>query len=211
MRIGFDIDGVLVDFYTGYENMTRKVTGRDLFPKRGEGDNSPYPPVWDWPEHYGYSKSEMRRVWTHIKNDESFWKDLQPLPDFQLVRRLVQKKPAALDLYFITARPGATVKHQTEWWMWGQAGLPTTILISEHKGYIARALKLDVLVDDKPENISDVAHWSPETRLYLPDRDYNREFRSTRECRFTRINSLGEMFAAEGLLPQQGQREKKAA
>ena len=156
MRIGFDIDGVLADFQSVYQQLVVRLTGRDLF-HSGDAEN---PPVWDWPEHRGYLPSEMQKVWVHIVANPHFWQSLPPTPF--LLR--AYDRLAALgrnrdhDLYFVTDRRGLNVKRQTENWLDRFMDIQQpTVLITPDKGGAARLLKLDAYIDDRWDNVQDVA------------------------------------------------------
>lgn len=190
-RIGLDCDGVICDFYTGYEQAIINVTGRDLFPKRAPGV---YPPVWDWPQLYGYSDTELGPVWEVICDDPNFWADLGRLSDWYPTWDLLNDNHH--DIYFITARPSITAMDQTYRWLADQIDDDHSgrVLISPHKGICADALKLDVYVDDRLENIVDVEKMSPQTHAYLIDRPYNQ---STRILR--RVATLQDVIDQEKL------------
>lgn len=171
MRIGIDIDGVIASFYDAYERAIIAVTGRNLFPIRGKETKSIHPPVWDWPEHYGYTKDEVRAAWKFIKNDPLFWRRLPVMPDARLVPVFLNNPDN--DVYFITSRPGLRAKAQTEGWFKDTFGAIPTVMLSDRKGDVARGLDLEIFVDDKPENCLDVNQKSPDTLVYMPRRDYN--------------------------------------
>lgn len=171
-RIGFDCDGVIADFNTAFINRVIAVTGKDLFPPR------PFDiPTWDYPEHYGYTAGHMSGVWQSIKEDESFWLRLPAYPEAnETLRRLTQQVLIGSDVYFITSRPGAVAKWQTEEWLRRHGFDETpTVLISSAKGLSAKALKLDVYVDDRWENVVDVTTQVPDCRTCLVDRPWNQD------------------------------------
>jgi 5'(3')-deoxyribonucleotidase len=174
MKVGFDIDGVLASFFCAYEQLTIKVDGRNLFPPLGPEQG---PPVWDWPEHYGYSKDTMTEVWDRIRHDVHFWKSLPELHNMHLLRHAWESIRHKHDIYFITDRVGATAKIQTEEWLtdalFEKYRRTPTVLISGDKAGIARALKLDIYVDDKSESVEAVSA-VPFIQVYLQDRFYNR-------------------------------------
>jgi hypothetical protein len=193
VRIGFDLDGVLVNFVAGYQRLIVEVTGEDKF-QPGDIDE---PPVWYWPELRGYTKEQIGRVWGEIKESSRFWADLDPIEENVSTLRLVL--PDLLrrhDIYYVTNRMGVDAKWQTEMWLQFHVGaaLPT-VLLTEQKGAIASALRLDVYIDDKLANADDVADKSPSTRNYLLDRAYNRGLRATGH--FARVRTLGQMLDKE--------------
>jgi len=183
---------VLANFFTPYEDLVVEVAGEDKFPARYP---KAQPPVWNWPEHYGYSHATVSEVWKRIRRSETFWLHLSLLPMGTWLRAN-QHLLIGHEVYFVTARPGQHVKTQTECWMETRMHMPyATVLISEEKGLIAKALKLEVYVDDKPENLAGVAIESPETRCYMPVWDYNRHYNGPK-----RVESMEMVFREEGLL-----------
>jgi uncharacterized HAD superfamily protein len=216
VRIGFDIDGVLADFATDYQNLVIQVSGKNLFAPT----DAMNPPCWDWPEYRGYTKETMKEVWGCIVPSNTFWYGLLPFADsIQTMTMLLRELEHRHDVYYVTSRPGATVKRQTEAWLmrylpYAESGLTPTVIISSEKGLVARALKLDAYVDDNLDNIKGVLKESPKTRAYLLDKSYNlgaveEVIPSSREIapgvpaysfevrRGIRIKSLGAMFDAE--------------
>lgn len=195
MRIGFDIDGVLANFVSAYQATFVRLTGRDDFAP-GDVDN---PPTWHWPELRGYTFEETRAVWASIQVDTTFWMRLQPTAWWAalvLVLPILEEKH---DVYYLTDRPGVAAKRQTEAWLtqWLPYSLmekTPTVLLTGKKGWAAAALKLDCYIDDKRENIVDVATQSPMTTPYLLDRRYN-QGSVPRAVR--RVDSLAAMFVAE--------------
>lgn len=189
MRIGFDVDGVLADFNTGFIKRVIHVTGVDLFPPR------PFDiPMWDYPQHYGYTEAQVNAVWENIKADATFWRRLPEYPGTEsfLFGTIESLDREGNDVYFITSRPGIAAKKQTENWI-RAAGLnwmEPTVLISSAKGLCAHALRLDIYVDDRWENCLDVVATSEGTKVYLLDQPWNQE-RS--HPAIERISSLQEM------------------
>lgn len=188
MRIGLDIDGVLADFNRAYAIQLRDVTGRDLIPP---GYNFDAVPVWDWEKALGYTNEEVSEVWKVIKTHSNFWVRLGSLPGARHLKQL--DSDSTNEIYYITSRPGYTSKIQTELWLKARGVMNPTVLISSNKGPIAAGLGLDVFIDDKPENISDVIKHSS-ARCYLLDYPYNRH------ASFVRVNSLTEALVQENLI-----------
>ncbi len=169
MRVGFDIDGVLADFCTAYEDLIIGISGEDYFPLWAASEG---PATWNWPEHHGYDPSVIKEAWRQIKASETFWQDLRPTTDFRMFSRWYRDTDH--EVYFVTARPGLQVKNQTEEWFWEHGVRGATVLISDQKGAVCNALGLDYYVDDKGENVESVELLSPSTNAFLIDRTYNR-------------------------------------
>ena len=167
VRIGFDVDGVLAAFIPSYERKFVEVTGRNTFPGTPESVTE-----WNWPSLYGYTREETSEVWKRIKADSYFWRSLRPEADFPYFRQWFANN-RHYELYFVTNRMGIRPKYQTEQWFVEHLGAQVTVLISEAKGSIAKALNLDFYIDDKAENILHVQELSPTTFAYLLDRPYN--------------------------------------
>lgn len=167
-RIGCDIDGVLADFQPLFTTRIVDVTGRDLYPK---ADYDTRYPCWDHPQFWGYTDAEMSKVWKTIVNEPMFWGWLDHYPDtFKSCGALENREKD--DLYFVTDRPGVGAKDQTEHWLYRFGINNPTVIISKHKGLVARALSLDYYIDDRWENALDVATTS--ARSFLLDRPWNR-------------------------------------
>jgi uncharacterized HAD superfamily protein len=172
VRVGFDIDGVLADFNTPFIALMIRLTGRDTFPTR------PFDiPTWLYPQVYGYSDAEVARAFAYIAKDPTFWTTLPGYPETaEILDQIGELVRCGHDVYFITNRPGATAKRQTERWLAAQTNgreLPIyTVLISDDKAACAKALKLDFYIDDKWENATAVGRTAG-TASFLLTRPWN--------------------------------------
>jgi 5'(3')-deoxyribonucleotidase len=169
--IGCDIDGVLADFNNGFAERLRLVTNRDLLP---EGYDNP--PVWNWPEHFGYTPKEINETWDNCWTDPEFWVNLDAIG--RVDKFFEQLDGLDADIYFITARTGVNVKKQTEQWLEMYGFESPTVLIAYEKGPLAKALRLTHFLDDRDQNCQDVVETSTETQVFLLDRNYNRASQS---------------------------------
>lgn len=169
MRIGFDIDGVIACFYEGYERLMVEITGVDRFGCHRWPHETPA--VWDWPQLYGYAPDVIADAWKRIKASETFWLTLPTMPDLAALQGFNLNDH---QVYFVTDRPGATAKRQTELWLmrYGVA-CPTVIISRKGKGIVCEALDLELYIDDKGENIVDVDARAPNTHGVLLERPYN--------------------------------------
>lgn len=180
MRIAYDLDGVCANFTDPWAARVHARTGI-LFPFACRE----WPTLWDWDKSalrsHGYSDEEARNIlsdiWEEVKEDPNFWAVLPAMPgSYDLLQELTDIARAGHQVYFITSRPGRWAKHQSELWL-RRAGYDATptVLISFDKGLLAEGLKLDVFVDDKPENCVEVTKARSTCKTFVLDWAYNRE------------------------------------
>lgn len=172
-RLGVDLDGVLADFTTSYNNMLRRVSGKnDAGLKPGEE-----PTCWFWATEYGFTKDEDAAAWAEIKRDPFFWYKLGRYLDArEAVAVLNQMFAAGHEVYFITNRPGIHPQMQSIMWL-VETGmqLPQVCCQSgKHpdKGPLIKGLQLTHFIDDKPENCFDAKEHSPETEVFMLRKPY---------------------------------------
>lgn len=200
MRIGFDVDGVLANFILSYQRLTVQLSGRDIFLPGDDVD----PPCWDWPQFRGYTNEEVKRVWDSIKANPTFWLNLEPMADVATLQTMITSLELHHEVYFVTSRVGTRVKRQSEVWLFDHLNyyfnvknVWPTVLITAAKGDVARALKLDVYVDDNRDNAIDVGTKSPTTQNYLLSRHYNDNLGLDAGQPYHRVKTLGEVFDCE--------------
>lgn len=200
MILGIDIDGVLADFNTRFIRRIVSVTKKDLFPPR------PFPiPCWDYPQHFGYTQAETSAVWEDIKRDPHFWQELPAYPGTdEVLDKLYLRQAGGDEIYFVTSRVGVLCKRQTETWLSNHWFDTPTVLISSQKGAIARALGINAYIDDKYENVIDVAwsqaltvggsstHVRSATRTFLLNAPWNAAFGNPEHV--TRVSSVMEFL-----------------
>jgi uncharacterized HAD superfamily protein len=205
MKIGFDIDGVLADFIPSYQALFVSLTGRNTF-MAGDVYN---PPEWNWPSLRGYTEAETKAVWDAIRRNETFWLSLKPMTNnVEALRSVLVDLEHRHEVYYVSDRSGIDAKRQTKRWLMEQLQYhrahtePTVLLTgSGEKGHIARALRLDVFIDDKTENVQDIIDESPRTRVYFPATSYNSDVpRSIRVGRYTAVGALLDTEIAAGNL-----------
>lgn len=164
-RLAIDVDGVLADFNRGYRDVLHK--GRKLIP------HSFSPTKWNYAsEEYGYTKVEENAAWEYIKDPvNSFWARLAPLAGAEkFLERLADRlgsvyRSRALEVIFVTTRPGDDAKRQTENWIKHHGfseydsfkreqiyRVPTVIIAGSGKKDIYSALRVTHVLDDKPEH-----------------------------------------------------------
>lgn len=200
MRLGYDVDGVSADFNDSFIPLVKAITGRDLF---GPGY---VPTCWDYPTAVGYTAEEVSKVWDVICANPTFWMGLRPYFDAMDILERLRIASYEHDVYFITSRPGIKAKQQTEVWLATHSGdfnWNPTVLISSAKGACAKALHLDAYIDDRLENVVDVAKQihHPMTKTFLLDRPWNQ--RETDAWFYTRVDSAAEMLDQLGIVYKQ--------
>lgn len=194
MRIGIDVDGVLARFEDGFSQLLIEVTGENLLPtpdNRGRFFGAVGPTVWDWPEQFGYTSEQVAQTWDKVKSNQVFWERLRPF-DASLKLDLLS---GAHDVYYITQRVGVRAKEQTENWLIRVHDVMVpTVLITGEKGLAAKALGLDIYVDDNGDNILSTQRESPATLAVLVTKAYNMEYEVK-----TRAAGLRSALALRGI------------
>lgn len=172
--LGIDIDGILCDFNDAYVDKLHKVTGVALPCCYDQ---------WDFDLVAGYTPTQVHTTWSDISLDPTFWSTLPPHNDAEESMFYLRKRyNFGDDIYFITSRPGVSAKRQTvEWldrfnaYLGNGVPHPTVLMVrGKDKGKVCAALKVTHFIDDKWTNCAGVVGESPETRVYLLDRPWNR-------------------------------------
>lgn len=170
MRIGIDLDDVLVNFIKTYTQYAHEMFGTpaDILPVD-----------WEW-SNYGLTKEQNSAIWERIKGTHDFWYDLSVADgvDAVLLLQLADKA----DLVFITARvpsAGNTVQFQSAAWLFDYLALEyPTVIVDSNKGPIAAALKLNYFIDDRPKNCLEIQDAVPGCTVYLKDSSHNLSYNS---------------------------------
>ncbi len=197
MKLGLDLDGVICDFNSAFAKLANEVLGRDLVPVEAN------PPRWDWLSAY-CTQEEIARVWAeghrrHFLRDLPWDESFCPVDTNSYTNQARERLIAICEtheVYFLTSRTGKDAKWDTEYWLTEHAniGCPT-VLLTQEKGLAAKALQLDILIDDYPPFLLQTRLASPGTRLYLRRRRYNQD----RHEFGTLVGDLAEMLDREGL------------
>jgi hypothetical protein len=159
LRIAFDLDGVLADFRTAFQQAADEA-GVGARPHTAEA--SAIDPL---------SSREIKEIWAHVKRSNNWWTRLNAYEPQQLTRLYELARRWKWEVVFMTRRPatdGDPVQFQTQWWL-EQHGFyfPAVVTVPGSRGELANALRLDVIVDDQLLNCVDVVGGSTAKALLL--------------------------------------------
>ena len=169
MRIGIDLDDVLVDFIGTFTNLASDMFGIDRTIR---------PIDWEW-SNYGLDKDQQAAVWKAVEGIYNFWEILGVEEGASLysMRKLIEH---GIEPVFITARKptmGKSVQEQSAQWLHFHFGLQyPTVIVDNNKGPISAALKLAYFVDDRPKNCLEIQEAVPECNVFLKNSTHNASY-----------------------------------
>ena len=217
-RVGCDVDGVLACFVTGFADRLAEIAGDKVVNgavlRQLAKDTAAFPTVWDWPQLHGYTNDDVRAAWESVEQDDTFWQNL-PVIEPEAVELLNALAMDGHEVYFLTARLGIKAKWQTEQWLLAHGMLMPTVIITEQKAPVAKALELDCYIDDKLSNVNLVMRSARAghsyTRVYIKDRLHNRkpitddltsnkDVNEWRDAGVQVVSGVVEMLTCEGFL-----------
>src|SRR3990167_3235488 len=212
MRIGCDLDGVLVCFNAAYVKRIIDVTGEDRVVRNTQGPCDgmrisqavqmphAYPNTWDYPEDTaGYTSAQILAVWNSIRNDVTFWQNLDPTNDAMRVLPVLDDlRHIGHEIVFISDRKGMRAKHQAEAWLQQYGIQIPTVILTSNKAIALRLLCVDAYIDDKLEHVNACCH-DGFARVYIAVRPWNRETSVHADARY--VTSVEDMLIREGLWP----------
>lgn len=171
LRIGFDLDGVLADMEAGLVREAEKLFGprpKNQKPQEsGEAPASTSDSVPDETSDDEPLRQELRltahergQLWGHVSEIDGFWESLDEIEPGTVKRLSTLATERSWEIIFLTKRPataGATAQVQSQRWLEAKGfRLPSVYVVTGSRGLIAAALRLDIVVDDTPENCVDV-------------------------------------------------------
>lgn len=162
LRIGFDVDGVLADFRTGFRAAAARLV---------RGDGAASGTASSTQNDVPLAPEEVRRVWDYIAKTSNWWMELDAYEPDQIARLYGLTRAAGWEVFFLTKRPpsaGDSVQFQTQWWI-ERCGfyLPSVLTVPGSRGEIANALRLDLLVDDQIINCVEVISGSTSKTMLM--------------------------------------------
>ena len=166
--VQFDIDGVLCNWHLPFTTKGNELFGTEI--------QQPWE-VREWLPLSNMTETQYHEVWRWInQNDYDFWASCPPLLERSIYNRINYLSAEKVDIYFVTARHTPNAKAATEVWLLSQGISMPTVILCEHKAWVAELLKAEYAIEDNAENASQIATvGSGATKSYLIDRKYNRK------------------------------------
>lgn len=158
-RIAIDIDGVLANFNLAFSKKALDIGVNTKIIQTEEVE------VWDWPtQQLDWTEKEYTDTWEALKNSYNWWMTLEPIisvgHNFEDEVDFINDAILDNDIYFITHRCntlGFNATMQSHLWLEsvGIQAHNATVIASGTKGPLAAALGIDVVIDDKLDNLWD--------------------------------------------------------
>ncbi len=143
LRIGFDLDGVVADFRSGFLEAAAKLLGRDAIRK----------PAAPMPDLDAVSAADAKLIWNVITETPNWWLSLAPYEPAQIARLYQLARRFRWEVSFLTSRiptAGDSVQFQSQAWLEACGYyMPAVVTVPGSRGEIANALRLDIIVDDQ--------------------------------------------------------------
>lgn len=172
MRIGFDLDGVLADLHEPFMRLAVQLFP-DLdrqevlkepavpAPPGASGDETEEEDEGPPPPGLALTRRQTEAIWRAVAGIDDFWETLAEHEPGAIARLAALTDERRWEVIFLTSRPassGRTVQRQTQRWLERQGfPHPSAFVVHGSRGKIADALRLDAVVDDRPDNCLDVA------------------------------------------------------
>jgi hypothetical protein len=110
--------------------------------------------------HVALTNRQAEAVWKYLSAIDNFWEGLSEHESGAIATLARLADERRWEVIFITSRPksaGRTVQRQSQRWIQHLGfPMPSVFVVHGSRGRVADALRLDVVVDDKPENCLDV-------------------------------------------------------
>jgi uncharacterized HAD superfamily protein len=186
MKVGLDIDGVLADFISPFLRFMGEYTGHGPIDPESVADLS-------FANHPFLTDQIVAECIMRVSNDPRFWQQLAPLANAEQWK-LLDDLSRQERLVFVThryERESYSIHEVTcDWLRQHGIGRPTVYFTQTYKSELIGKLGVELFVDDRHENCSEVAENTGAVVL-MPHRPYNRSFHHPR---VQRIQDLAELF-----------------
>jgi len=181
LRLGIDVDGVVADFRTAFRALAERELGRTAADAEAE-----------------LSRSDVDRLWKCVAGRTNWWLDVPPYEPDQIIRLYDQARHSRWEVVFLTSRPassGDAVQLQTQVWLERMGFYLPAVLTTPAgaRGELARALRLDLLMDDRMVNCLEIISASNAKALLIARGTPEESAQATAEARgIGVVNSLSQ-------------------
>ena len=156
IRLGLDVDGVLADFRASFKSLATSELGQ-----RSLGD-----------VEADLSKGDIERLWKAVARAPNWWVELPAYEPEQIARLYERSRNGRWEVFFMTSRPpsaGDTVQLQTQVWLERHGFYIPSVLTAPAgaRGELARALRIDVVIDDHLVNCMEIVGASNAKVLHM--------------------------------------------
>jgi hypothetical protein len=186
LRLGIDVDGVVADFRSAFHALAARELG-----ETAAGSATPE-----------LSKADVERLWKAVARMGNWWVDLPAYEADQVARLYDLSRKGRWEVFFMTSRPpsaGDAVQLQTQVWLERYGFYMPSVLTAPAgaRGELARALRIDVMVDDHLVNCMEIVGASNAKVLNMARGDVDVARRTQAEARgIGVVATLGEALDA---------------
>jgi hypothetical protein len=176
LRIACDLDGTLADMDAALQREAQRLFGEevqlrgpaarrlesaeDVEGRLRDDASRAGSPVPLAPQPRVLTREELKQLWGHVAETENFWVSLGEIEPGAVARLGSLATRLQWEVLFLTQRPpsaGETAQLQSQRWL-QRLGFefPSVYVMAGSRGRVAKALAIDVVLDDRPENCLDV-------------------------------------------------------
>ena len=171
LRVACDLDGTIADMEGALQREAEHLFGSDVLvrpagsshleaPVDAEAPADGAPQVKVSAGKRTLTSRQLRQLWEHVATIENFWTTLKEIEAGSVARIAELRSGHKLEVIFLTQRPdtaGETTQLQSQRWLAAHGyELPSVYVLRGSRGKAAAALRLDVVLDDRPENCLEV-------------------------------------------------------
>jgi len=161
LRLGFDVDGVLADFRSAFQEAATRILGRSAV---GQSSSAALDPE-------ALSPQDAKQVWRVLTDTPNWWLSVPPYEPVQIARLYQLARRFKWEVIFLTMRTrtaGDSAQLQTQTWLEAHGFyMPSVVTMAGSRGELANASRLDLVVDDQLVNLVEVVGASQSKAVLL--------------------------------------------